>query len=103
MPRGAARTEAGNNVIGKRFSSGIRLAAVLLAVLCLAGTAASASAETKLMVVSDPHYMDPSLYRGSELFLSVLHRGDGKLTQYGEDLLPALTQLELYGSEPCDP
>ena len=77
-------------MIGKRFSSGIRLAAVLLAVLCLAGTAASASAETKLMVVSDPHYMDPSLYRGSELFLSVLRRGDGKLTQYGEDLLSAL-------------
>ena len=67
-----------------------RIAAMLLTVLCMAGAAGSAAAETKLMVVSDLHYLAPSLYRGSELFLRVLQAGDGKITQYGEELLSAL-------------
>ncbi len=51
---------------------------------------AAAFAETRLMVVSDLHYMAPSLYRGSGLFLQVLRNGDGKAPQYGEELLAAL-------------
>ena len=49
-----------------------------------------ALAETRLMAVSDLHYMAPSLYSGSELFLRVLQNGDGKAPQYGEELLAVL-------------
>ena len=66
--------------------------AILLAFLLAAGTAGSAAAETRLMVVSDLHYLDPSLYQGSGLFLQALRQGDGKITQYGEELLAALYQ-----------
>ena len=50
---------------------------------------ASASATT-VMVVSDIHYMDRSLYEGSDLFLRVLRTGDGKLTQHSDELMAAL-------------
>ena len=73
-----------------------RIAAMLLTVLCIVGAADSASAETKLMVVSDLHYLEPSLYQGSELFLRVLRTGDGKITQCGEELLSALYQEILF-------
>ena len=65
---------------------------VILLVIALCLLAASASAETKLMIVSDLHYLEPSLYQGSELFLQTLRKGDGKITQYGEQLLSALYQ-----------
>ena len=65
---------------------------VILLVIALCLLAASASAETKLVVVSDMHYLEPSLYQGSELFLQALRKGDGKITQYGEELLSALYQ-----------
>lgn len=78
----------------KRFLSRFMPAAlrliIFLAVLCLSLAAVSASAESRLMVVSDLHYLTPELYRNSGLFLSSLRRGDGKLTQYGEELLAAL-------------
>ncbi|MBQ3975363.1 MAG: metallophosphoesterase, partial [Lachnospiraceae bacterium] len=45
-----------------------------------------------IMVVSDLHYLAPSLYRDSGLFLRSLRRGDGKITQYGEELFAALYQ-----------
>ena len=64
------------------------LAILFVIALCL--FVSSASAETKLMVVSDLHYLEPSLYQGSELFLRVLRSGDGKITHYGEELLSAL-------------
>ena len=69
-----------------------RILALVLCVLLLAGVAVSASAETRLMVVSDLHYLAPSLYRDSGLFLRSLRRGDGKITQYGEELFAALYQ-----------
>ena len=63
--------------------------AVLLALLLLP---AAALADTRLMVVSDLHYLAPALYRGSGFFLETLRKGDGKVTQYGEELLSALYQ-----------
>jgi hypothetical protein len=39
---------------------------MLLTVLCMVGAAGSAAAETKLMVVSDLHYLAPPLYQGSD-------------------------------------
>ena len=65
-----------------------RTAVLFLLVLLL--LPAACMAETRLMVVSDLHYMAPSLYRDSALFLKVLRRGDGKITQYGDELLNAL-------------
>ena len=48
------------------------------------------SADTRLMVVSDLHYLTPALYQDSELFLQALRNGDGKITQFGDILLQAL-------------
>ncbi len=70
----------------------MRITAVLLMALSMALAPCCASAETKLMVVSDIHYMDPSLYQGSELFLRSLRNGDGKITQYSDELIAALYQ-----------
>lgn len=66
------------------------LTAVLLAVCCAACAAGSAFSESRLMVVSDLHYLDPSLYPDRDLLLRALQGGDGKITQYGEELLSAL-------------
>ncbi len=67
-----------------------RAAAAWMLTVLLMGMTGLGWAETKLMVVSDLHYLAPSLYRGSETFLQVLRKGDGKITQYGEELLAAL-------------
>ena len=67
-----------------------QIAILLVIALCL--LAAPTAAETKLMIVSDLHYLAPSLCRDSGLFLRSLRRGDGKITQYGEELLAALYQ-----------
>ena len=72
---------------------------LLLVVFLTAGSPATAFAGTKLMVVSDLHYLEPSLYRDSELFLQVLRKGDGKITQFSEELLAALYR-ELLAEQP---
>ncbi len=64
------------------------LAGVLLLLLCLKPPLGVA--ETRLMVVSDIHYLAPELYQDSELFLIALKRGDGKITQCSEELMAAL-------------
>lgn len=51
--------------------------------------------ETKVMAVSDLHYLAGELYEGSELFLRALRAGDGKFTQYGDELLDALEKTVL--------
>ena len=53
-------------------------------------SAGLAPAETRLMVVSDIHYLARPLYKGSELFLRALRAGDGKLAQCGDELMDAL-------------
>lgn len=68
---------------------GKRLAAVCL-MLLLCALAMTASAEVRLMVVSDLHYMAKALYADSELFLRALRAGDGKVSQYSDELLSAL-------------
>ena len=78
------KTEDGGWKRPLKILSALALAALLF---CAAGPA---GAETKLMVVSDLHYLAPELYRGSDIFLQVLRRGDGKYTQGGEELLSAL-------------
>ena len=78
----------------KRFraKTAVKALAVLSAFLLAAGAAGSAAADTRLMVISDLHYLAPSLYQNSELFLQALRQGDGKITQYSEELLSALYQ-----------
>ncbi len=71
-----------------------RAVAMLIAALCVLPSV-SAVADTKLMVVSDLHYLDASLYEGSDYFLRALRRGDGKATQYGEELMAALYRTVL--------
>ena len=68
-------------------------AAVLLAAVLLFGTAAGEEYPLKLMIVSDLHYLSPSLYENSEgTFESALKKGDGKMTQYSRELLEGLIQ-----------
>lgn len=62
------------------------LAALVL--FCLAPL--TAGAETRIMAVTDIHYLAPELYQDSELFLMALKRGDGKITQYSEELMTGL-------------
>lgn len=74
-------------------------AVMILLVLLLLLLPGAASAETRVMVVSDLHYLAPALYQGSEIFLLLLQNGDGKATQYGEDLLSGLYQ-EILAQRP---
>lgn len=63
----------------------------LLALLLLPALLFSqALGETRIMVVSDIHYLAPELYRDSPLFLRALRSGDGKITQCSEELITAL-------------
>lgn len=66
-----------------------RVLVAMLAVTVALGMGPPARA-TRIMVVSDLHYMAPALYEGSDLFLRVLRAGDGKITQHGEALMAAL-------------
>ena len=75
----------------KKHSAGSGKTGIITAVLfLLISLFTSASAETRLMVVSDLHYLAPELYRDSSLFLQILRNGDGKVTQHGDTLLEAL-------------
>ena len=48
--------------------------------------------ETCVMVVTDTHFLAPSLFEGSDIFLAALARGDGKYVQGSAQLLEALIQ-----------
>ena len=52
----------------------------------------SARGETRVMVVSDLHYMAPALCADGALFERVLRNGDGKISQHSEELMDALLQ-----------
>ena len=74
-----------------------RMLAAYLAALLILALPASAGADqgggpVKLMVVSDIHYLAKPLYEGGGVFLQALRAGDGKLTQYGDELLAALAE-----------
>ena len=67
-----------------------RMAALLL-LLLIPALLSVAAGETRIMQVSDIHYLSPSLFEGSgDYFPSVLARGDGKAAQYSGELLDAL-------------
>ena len=64
----------------KMISTALRCLAGIMAAVMLLQMPGLSLADTKLMVVSDLHYMAPALYKNSDLFLQVLRRGDGKIT-----------------------
>lgn len=68
-----------------------RLLKAALVMLLALGMCLPARA-TQVMVVSDLHYMARELYEGSELFLRALRAGDGKITQYSDELMAALCE-----------
>ena len=72
---------------------------VLWTILVALGLAVGAAAETKVMAVTDIHYLARPLYEYSEIFVEILKGGDGKLTQYGDELLDAL-YLEIQEEKP---
>ena len=79
----------------RHIRSGIM--ALWLAICCM--VTVSAFSESRLMVVSDLHYLDPSLFPDRDLFVRALRGGDGKITQYGKELLSALYQ-EILAEQP---
>ncbi len=71
-----------------------------LCILLICMVIYSSSAETKVMVISDPHYLADTLYRkDNPILLSVLKNADGKLTQYSNELLDALV-AEAFHQQP---
>ena len=73
----------------RRIKRAATMFAALLLSQMLAGPALS---EARLMVVSDTHYLAKSLYEGSAMFPRALRAGDGKLSQYGDELMDALAR-----------
>lgn len=63
-----------------------KLVTILLLLLLLSASAGA----TRVMVVSDTHYMAKELYENSDLFLRALRAGDGKVTHHGDELMAAL-------------
>lgn len=69
------------------------LAALLLAHAFLFGAAAAEERPLRLMVVSDIHYLAPSLYEESGgVFEEALRRGDGKMSHCSRELLEGLVR-----------
>lgn len=67
------------------------LAVLLLAYAFLFGPAAAEERPVKLMIVSDLHYLAPSLYEESDgSFEKALKRGDGKMSHCSRELLEGL-------------
>ena len=64
----------------------VSLMILLLSFICVA----SATADTRLMLVTDLHYLAPELYDTSGYFERILLQGDGKVAHESETLLNAL-------------
>ncbi len=67
-----------------------RILKSLIATACVALVLSASALATRIMVVSNIHYMDRALYQGSELFIRALRAGDGKYAQFGDELMAAL-------------
>lgn len=62
----------------------------MLAVVLLLAIGSAAAEETRIMVVSDLHYLAPEYYETSNLFAEAMGQADGKITMYSAELLEAL-------------
>jgi len=70
--------------------------AVAMSVACSASKKASPSAmekeELKIVVASDLHYFDPSLYENCSWFEGLMLKGDGKMVTYADEILDAFQE-----------
>ena len=66
---------------------------ILLATIALILLTSPALSETSVMLITDPHYLSAELFdRDSPYFTGILSGMDGRLTQYGPELMDALDQ-----------
>jgi len=73
-------------------SSGASSSSSIPYLLSFAGTPPTTSLTTsplKIMVASDLHYLAPELKDGGSAFMNMVENADGKLTQYGEEIIDA--------------
>ena len=78
---------------------GLSLALLLGA---FSGSASSASADYRIAVASDPHYIAPVLTDGGLYYQSVLASGDSKFMPYSEEILDAFIEELLTAEEVPD-
>lgn len=55
----------------------------------------TALADAKLIIATDLHYLAPELYDDGPYFTDMMARGDGKMTEYGDEILDALIDVTL--------
>ena len=66
---------------------------ILFATIALMLLTSPAFTETSVMLITDPHYLSAELFdRDSPYFTGILSGMDGRLTQYGPELMDALAQ-----------
>lgn len=73
------------------------LGVILLALLaaCIQGKEVSAMEEQRIVFATDLHYLSGSLTDQGEIFQTLMEKGDGKLTEYGGEILKELIQKAL--------
>ena len=74
----------------------------LLLALLLCAFSASASAEYRIVVATDPHYISPALTDGGACWQRTLASGDSKFMTYSEEILDAFLEEVLSAEEAPD-
>ena len=74
----------------------------LLMALLLGAFSASASADFRIVVATDPHYISPELTDGGACYARTLAAGDSKFMPYSEEILDAFVEELLLAEEKLD-
>lgn len=82
----------------KRFS----LFCGLLLALLLCSFSGAASADYRIVVATDPHYISPALTDGSACYQRTLASGDSKFMPYSEEIMDAFLEEVLSAEEAPD-
>ena len=80
----------------------LRLLCGLSLVLLLGAFCGSASADYRIAVASDPHYISPALTDGGPAYQRVLDAGDSKFMPWSEEILSAFVEEQLTAEEAPD-
>lgn len=70
--------------------------------LLLGAFSASASADFRIVVATDPHYISPELTDGGACYARTLAAGDSKFMPYSEEILDAFVEELLLAEEKLD-
>ena len=70
--------------------------------LLLGAFSASASADFRIVVATDPHYISPELTDGGACYARTLSAGDSKFMPYSEEILDAFIEELLSAEEAPD-